>query len=160
MQRTWRRRAVPVGEVLLALAREIGMEGRLQEIEILRAWPRAVGPATAAHARPARLQGGTLLVHVTDSAWLHRLSMARRDLVRELNDHLGSPVVKSVRLRIGPVGDPTARALPTRPPTADRRPSAVEDPAIDRALAPVKDLPFGEVVQRILRRQAGLAARR
>ncbi len=171
MRRAWRRRAVPVGEALLAVARAIGMESRLKEIEILRAWPRAVGRTTAEHSRPAGLQGGTLLVHVTDSAWLHRLSMVRRDIVRNVNDHLDAPVVKAVRLRIGPVGDPAGGTRGRSGLAGDRRPAGLpvapgpqpagpEDPAIGRALAPVKDLPFEEVVQRILRRQAALGRRR
>lgn len=161
---------MPVGEALQAVARAIGMEGRFKELEILRAWPRAVGRVTAEHAQPAGLQGGTLLVHVTDSAWLHRLSMMRRDLARNVNDHLDTPVVKAVRLRIGSLGETRAGA-PGRshapsgsqgagpPKASSSRGAAREDPAIGRALAPVKDLPFGDVVQRILRRQAALGRR-
>ena len=161
---------MPVSEALRAVARAIGMEGRLKELEILLVWPRAVGRTTAEHAQPAGLQGGTLLLHVTDSAWLHRLSMMRRDLARNVNDHLDAPVVKAVRLRIGPVGETGAGAAERSrlssgaqgagpPKASSSRGAAPEDPAIGRALAPVKDLPFGDVVQRILRRQAALGRR-
>jgi len=171
MPRSWRRRAVPLGEVLLDVARAIGMEGPLRAVEILRVWPRVVGHTMAEHARPVGLQGGTLLVHVTDSAWLHRLSMARRDIIRNVNDHLDGPAVKSVRLRIGPVENApggsrgraalaTDRGAGARPGPPGRPGLGPEDPAIGRALDPVKDLPFGEVVHRILRRQAGLGRRR
>lgn len=171
MPRPWRRRAVAVGETLLAVARAIGMEGCLREIEIRRVWLRAVGRSVAERARPAGLQGSTLLVHVPDSAWLHRLSMVRQDIIRNVNDHLGAPTVKAVRLRIGPVDDPAGGTTGRADAPVDRRrtnqPSAPslqaagpEDPAIGRALASVKDLPFGEVVQRILQRQAALGRRR
>ncbi len=166
MPRAWRRRAVPLGEALLDVARAIGMEGPLKALEILRIWPRAVGRTVAEHARPVGLQGGTLVVHVTDSAWLHRLSMARRDVIRDVNDHLEEPTVKAVRLRIGPVegasgGSPGGTGLAVGRPTPTDRPGAgPEDPAIGRALAPVKDLPFGDVVHRILRRQAARGTRR
>ncbi len=171
MPRPWRRRAVPLGEVLLDVARAIGMEGPLRAVEVLRVWPRVVGHTMAEHARPVGLQRGTLLVHVTDSAWLHRLSMARRDIIRNVNDHLDGPAVKSVRLRIGPLEDapggsrgPAALAADGRAaarPAARARPRpGSEDPAVGRALEPVKDLPFGEVVHRILRRQSGLGRRR
>ncbi len=165
MARPWRRRAVSLAEALGDVARAIGMEGCLREIEVRRVWPRAVGPTTAEHARPAGLQGATLLVHVTDSAWLHRLSMARRDIIRNLNDHLGAPAIKAVRLRIGLFDEPPAggRALqgaaPGRRLATGPTASAAPDPAVVRAVAPVKDLPFGEVVQRILDRQTAMRGR-
>jgi hypothetical protein len=160
-----------LGEALLDVARAIGMEGPLQVVKILRVWPRVVGRTAGEHARPVGLQGGTLLVHVTDSAWLHRLSMARRDIVRHVNDHLGEPAVKSVRLRIGPLEDgpggsrgpaaPAAGGWSARRPAPSGRPGpGPEDPAIGQALDAVKDLPFGDVVHRILRRHAGRGPRR
>jgi len=153
--RGWRRRAVPVGEALRDLLRGMGLEGRLAEVEIARAWPRVVGRGMAGHARPMRLDGGRLLIHATDSATLHRLSMMRRDIVRNLNDAVGTPAVKEVRLRIGPLsesvqasagrGAPRRRDIPITDP---------DDPAIRQAMARVKGLPFEEVLQRIVQRQA------
>ena len=158
MGRGGARRVVPVGETLRALLRALGMEGRLLEIDIRRVWPRAVGRSVAEHAQPVRLEGGRLLVHVSDSAWLHRLSLMRRDLVRNVNDLLAAPAVKDVRLRLGPLDGPAAPAQDrrTRRPISDPRPPtpAVVDPILRRALGPVKGLPFEEVVDRILRREA------
>jgi predicted nucleic acid-binding Zn ribbon protein len=162
---------VPLGEALLDVARALGMEGPLRAVEILRVWPRAVGRTVAEHARPVGLQGGMLLVHVTDSAWFHRLSMGRRDIVRNVNDHLDTPAVKSLRLRIGPLEDAPGGSRAPAALAADGKAAgspapyghpgpAPEDPAVGRALDPVKDLPFGDVVHRILRRQAGLGRRR
>jgi hypothetical protein len=153
------RRAAPVGESLRALVRALGMEGRLLEIDIRRVWSRAVGRSVAGHAQPVRLVGGRLLVHVSDSAWLHRLSLMRRDLARNVNDRLAVPAVKEVRLRLGPLDDPAAPVPDrrTRPPTpADPRPPTptVVDPILRRALEPAKGRPFEEVVDRILRREA------
>ncbi len=159
MARAWARRAVPVGESLRALARALGMEGRLQEIDIRRVWPAAVGRSVAEHAQPVRLEGGRLLVHVSDSAWLHRLSLQRRDLARDVNRSLDRSVVKDVRFRIGALEAAASGPIPPRPPrppTPDPR-SPVEDPALRRALEPVKGLPFEEVVERILRRQGARA---
>lgn len=171
MARGWARRAVPVGEALQRVARAIGMEGPLQAIEILRVWPRAVGRPIAAHARPVRLRGGRLLVHVTDSAWLHQLSLMRREIVRTVNEHLGVPAVRELTLRIGSVedagrGEARQPGGPVAPPGNDlgsaSRPAAAEpgDPALREAMGAVRDLPFGEVVRRILRRQAALGRRK
>lgn len=157
MPKAWRRKAVAVGDALRDVARAMGWEGRLAEVDILRAWPRTVGRALAERARPVRLEAGRLLIHVADSAALHRLSLMRRDIVRNLNEAVRSPLVKEVRLRIGPLldpADPGSRAASPRP--ARRRVPAADpdDPAIRQAMAMVKGLPFEEVLQRILQRQA------
>lgn len=156
MGRTAARRAVHVGEALRALAQAVGMEARLQELDIRQVWARAVGRSVADHAQPVRLEGGRLLVHVSDSAWLHRLSLTRRDLARNVNNYLNSPAVKEIRFRIGPLGDASGavRAGPPQPPTHSAPPPLGDDPALRRALEPVKALPCGEVVERILRRQS------
>ena len=154
--RGWRRKAVPVGEALRDLLRGMGLEGRLVEVEIARAWPRVVGRGLAEHARPMRLEGGRLLIHATDSATLHRLSLMRRDIVRNLNDAAGSAAVKEVRLRIGPLSE-SAQASAGRGAPRRRRDIPMtdpDDPAIRQAMARVKGLPFEEVLQRIVQRQA------
>jgi hypothetical protein len=171
MRRAWRRRAVPVGDVLRSMAPAMGLEAYFTELEILKAWPRCVGRSLAEHSCPVRLEGGRLVIHATDSAWLYRLSMMRRDLVRAVNDHLKHPAVREVRLRIGPVGEARAADGKVHRPEPDRAstvpvgpapsPGAeVEDAIMGRVLAPVKGMPFADVVQRILRRQAALGHRR
>ena len=156
MAKGWRRKPVPVGEALRGLLRDMGLEGRLAEVEIARIWPRVVGRTLAERTRPVRLDGGRLLVHAMDSASLHRVSLMRRDIVRDLNDAVGSPAVKEVRLRIGSLADAAPadlRAASLRRlhdiPVTDP-----DDPVIREAMARVKGLPFEEVLQRIVQRQA------
>jgi len=64
----------------------------------VREWPDAVGPRVARRARAVSFQTGTLVVEVEGSAWLQELSMLKRDLVRQLNRHLGSTHVHDLRL--------------------------------------------------------------
>lgn len=64
----------------------------------VREWPDAVGPRVARRARAVSFQEGTLVVEVEGSAWLQELSILKRDLVCQLNRHLGSPHVRDLRL--------------------------------------------------------------
>jgi predicted nucleic acid-binding Zn ribbon protein len=41
---------------------------------------------------------GTLAVEVEGSAWMHELGFLKRELVRNLNRHLGAEIVQDVRL--------------------------------------------------------------
>ena len=52
-----------------------------------------MGPGVARRTRAVSFQEGTLLVEVEGSAWLHELTMLKRDLVRQLNQHLGATLV-------------------------------------------------------------------
>ena len=64
----------------------------------VREWPDAVGPQVARHARAVSFHEGTVVVEVEGSAWLQELSILKRDLVRQLNRHLGSQHVRELRL--------------------------------------------------------------
>ena len=64
----------------------------------VREWPDAVGPQVARRARAVSFQEGTLIVEVDGSAWLQELSVLKRDLVRQLNRHLGSQQMRDLRL--------------------------------------------------------------
>ncbi len=66
-------------------------------------WDTAVGPEIAANARPAGCKGRRLLVHVSNSNWLHHLRFKERDLVAKINAALGSERIETIQLKIGPV---------------------------------------------------------
>ena len=55
------------------------------------------GPGSRA-ARAVSFQEGTLVVEVEGSAWLQELSILKRDLVCQLNRHMGSQHVRDLRL--------------------------------------------------------------
>ncbi len=66
-------------------------------------WERAVGPDVAANARPAAVKANTLLVHVSNSTWLHHLRFQEGDLKEKLNRAIGREEIRSIRFKIGPV---------------------------------------------------------
>ena len=88
----------PISTVLPALLRDLGLEAGIMGWRAVREWPDAVGPQVARRARAVSFQEGTLVVEVEGSAWLHELGILKRDLVRQLNRHLGSQHVRDLRL--------------------------------------------------------------
>ena len=66
-------------------------------------WDTAVGPETAANTRPAGFKGRCLLVHVSNSNWLHHLRFMKMDLVAKINDALGAERVETIQFKIGPL---------------------------------------------------------
>jgi predicted nucleic acid-binding Zn ribbon protein len=72
-------------------------------IQVWDLWERAVGQSVAANARPAAFKTDVLLVHVSNSTWLHHLRFKEADLVADLNHALGRQQIKQIRFKIGPV---------------------------------------------------------
>lgn len=66
-------------------------------------WEQAVGADIASHARPAAVKAHTLLVHVSNSTWLHHLRFQERDMMVKLNRALGREEIRCIRFKIGPV---------------------------------------------------------
>lgn len=72
-------------------------------IRVWDLWEAAVGNNVCANARPAAFNADTLLVHVSNSTWLHHLRFLERDLIEKLNSALGGNQIKKIRFKIGPI---------------------------------------------------------
>ena len=87
----------PVSGVLPRVLRQLGLEEGLLGWRAVREWDEAVGPRVARHARAVAFRDGVLQVEVEGSAWMHELGFLKADLLRKINRHLGSRLVKNVR---------------------------------------------------------------
>jgi predicted nucleic acid-binding Zn ribbon protein len=72
-------------------------------LKVWDVWEKAVDSATAANARPAAIKGSILLVHVSNSSWLHHLRFMEKELIARINQALGIECVHTIRLKIGPI---------------------------------------------------------
>lgn len=72
-------------------------------IKVWDVWEAAVGGEIAAHAHPKAFKGGLLLVHISNSTWLHHMRFMEKELIRKLNQALGEDRVKTMMFKIGPV---------------------------------------------------------
>lgn len=86
-------------------------------VEIVTAWPAAVGDGIAANAWPARLApDGTLHVAADSSAWAFELTQLAPEILARLREALGPDAPAGVRFAPG--------RLPERGGGATARPSA------------------------------------
>jgi predicted nucleic acid-binding Zn ribbon protein len=93
--------AVPIGGILNGLLRSLRPEAEEGMLRVWRVWERAVGADIARNARPTAFKGSVLLVHITSSTWLHHLHYHKRELVDQLNTHLGWSVVSDIKFKVG-----------------------------------------------------------
>lgn len=85
-----------IARVLPSLLRELGLEAGVLGWRAVTEWPDAVGPRVARRARAVSFKDGTLLVEVEGSSWRYELGFLKRDLLRQLNRHLGSQLVRDL----------------------------------------------------------------
>jgi predicted nucleic acid-binding Zn ribbon protein len=93
----------PISDALKSFLDKQGLAKRVGQAMALEAWPRVVGPAVAAAARPlAVTSDGTLIVAVRSSAWMNELSLMERDLLEALNRANPSAPLSKIRWQIAP----------------------------------------------------------
>jgi predicted nucleic acid-binding Zn ribbon protein len=98
-------RATPArlpGEVLPALLKELRLDARQGEAEIVKVWNNLIDPVVTAHAQPHNLHKGTLFVNVDSSVWLTEIVRYRRkEIIERLQHSFGKSVVQKISFRIG-----------------------------------------------------------
>lgn len=91
----------PLGDALNAFLDQAGITERVAANGAVEAWPGVAGPqiARVTEAR-AVTADGTLWIYVKTNAWMTELSLMAPDLVRRLNESLGSESVKGLRFQL------------------------------------------------------------
>jgi hypothetical protein len=90
------------GAVLPQLLKNLRMESRRGEAEIVKVWNNLIDPLLTAHAQPDSLVRGTLFVRVDSSVWLAEIVRFRRREIKERLQHaFGSEMIKKVSFRCG-----------------------------------------------------------
>lgn len=87
----------PLAAILPGLMQQLGLADAAAGWRAVTEWPEVAGLRIARHTRAVAFRDGTLNVEVEGSAWMHELGFLRRELVRNLNRHLGADVVRDVR---------------------------------------------------------------
>jgi predicted nucleic acid-binding Zn ribbon protein len=75
----------PLWQALARAIHRLGLEPGMEDARVFAEWEEAVGPEIARVAHPHRLDAGTLIVHVKNSAWMNELSLRRSEIMDRLN---------------------------------------------------------------------------
>jgi predicted nucleic acid-binding Zn ribbon protein len=93
-----RRRAPrPVGDALDALTARLAPATLLAEVQ--RAWPQAAGAAFAPHSEPWSERDGEVLVACPEAVRAQELDLMSELVVARLNEALGRPAVRGLRVQ-------------------------------------------------------------
>lgn len=84
-------------ELILRNLRTQGLETPLLQKRLVDAWPVVMGPMVSQYTGNVVIRNQTLYVHLTNPALRADLSMNRTELVKKLNDYVGSQVIAEIR---------------------------------------------------------------
>jgi predicted nucleic acid-binding Zn ribbon protein len=87
-----------IGEVLPAVLRDLGLQTKFNERQVVEKWATVVGPELARRARALRCDNGTLVVHVDHGAWMQEMHFIEKDLLSKLR--AACPDVNLLRIRL------------------------------------------------------------
>ena len=95
-------RAKSAGAVLPAVLKELRIDNRRGEAEIVKVWNDLLDPNIVAHAQPANLHKGTLFVTVDSSVWLAEIVRYRRkEILDRLQHSFGKELIQRISFRVG-----------------------------------------------------------
>src|SRR2546423_106444 len=66
------------GDLMPRVLKDLGIERRRSEAEIVKVWNHLIDPNIVAHAQPTGIRKGTLFVTVDSSVWLSEIVRYRR----------------------------------------------------------------------------------
>jgi hypothetical protein len=99
-----------VSSVLSGLAKGLGLEAKLLEVQLSRHWPEIVGEQMAAHTRPDTIRFKKLYLLVENSVWLQQLTFLKPQLIEKINAAAGRALVADIVMRVGDVRVPSEEA--------------------------------------------------
>lgn len=88
--------AQAVGELLDGVLADLGIGQKLREYQAVLAWEEAAGPDLARHARALRVRRGRLELAVPSGVWRTQLSFSKQQLIKRVNELLGTRVVRDL----------------------------------------------------------------
>ena len=95
-------RAKSAGAVLPAILKDLRIDSRRAEAEVVKVWNDLLDPNIVAHAQPANLHKGTLFVTVDSSVWLAEIVRYRRkEILDRLQHSFGKDLIARISFRIG-----------------------------------------------------------
>jgi predicted nucleic acid-binding Zn ribbon protein len=95
-------RARTAADVLPKVLKDLKLDRRRSEAEILKVWNNLIDPTLVAHAQPTGIHKGTLFVTVDSSVWLSEIVRYRRkEILDRLQHSFGRDLVAKISFRVG-----------------------------------------------------------
>jgi hypothetical protein len=95
-------RARTAADILPGVMKELRLDDRQSEAEVIKVWNALLDPVITAHAQPAGVRHGTLFVTVDSSVWLSEIVRYRRqEILDRLQHSFGRKMIQKISCRVG-----------------------------------------------------------
>jgi predicted nucleic acid-binding Zn ribbon protein len=88
-----------VGDVVDALAAQLGWTSALAQSDLLEGWRELAGEETAKHAIPDQITDRVLVVRCDSTAWATQLRMMRSELLARIAERFPQAGIESIRFQ-------------------------------------------------------------
>lgn len=90
------------GQVMPQILKDLRMDARRAEAEVVKVWNHLLDPLITAHAQPTGLNKGTLYVTVDSNAWLSEIVRYRRkEILDRLQHSFSRELIAKISFRVG-----------------------------------------------------------
>jgi predicted nucleic acid-binding Zn ribbon protein len=86
----------PLHQALHSLLRSWGIDGKIRERQTVDFWSQIVGSRIAEETESLRVENGKIFVRVRSSSWKTELVFMKPDIIKRLNQAVGSNVIKDI----------------------------------------------------------------
>ena len=92
----------PASSVMPNVLKDLRIDRRQAETEVVKVWNSLIDPMLTAHAQPTGLNKGTLFVTVDSSVWLSEIvRYRRREILERLQHSFGRDLISQISFRVG-----------------------------------------------------------
>ncbi len=86
-----------LGNSISLFLKNLGLERKVKEYEIIARWPELVGENVASATIPEKIQDEILLVRVKNSSWRHELLYLKNHILSKVETDIGKGIIKDIR---------------------------------------------------------------
>lgn len=94
-----RSKTISLGEAIHDYIREMKLEGKLREVNLINSWEEVVGKAISTRTSKVYIKDQVLYVHLNSSVARNELMMLKEALKEKLNEKAGTEVIRDIVLR-------------------------------------------------------------
>ncbi len=94
--------AKSASQIVASVLRDVRLDRRRCEIEIVKVWNNLLDPTIVAHAQPTGLRNGTLFIAVDSSVWMSEIVRYRRkEILDRLQHSFGREMITKLSFHVG-----------------------------------------------------------
>jgi predicted nucleic acid-binding Zn ribbon protein len=94
-----RSKTISLAEAIKYYIKEMNLEGKLLEVNLINSWEEVVGKAISSRTSRVYIKDQILFVHLNSSVARNELMMLKEALKEKLNEKSGREVIKDIVLR-------------------------------------------------------------